>query len=54
MELQMAASLFRIEAVEYQRTRAWGATTAPPIATWLLTAFFAASVAGATLVPRLW
>jgi hypothetical protein len=34
----MAASLFRMEAVEFQRTRAWaGATTAPPVATWLLT-----------------
>ena len=46
----MAASLFRIEAVEFQRTRAWaGATTPPPIATWLLTIFFAASITGAIL-----
>ncbi len=44
----MAASLFRMEAVEYQRTRAWaGATTPSPVATWLLTLFFAASIAGA-------
>jgi len=42
----MAASLFRLQAVEFQRTRAWaGATTAPPVATWLLTTFLAASVA---------
>ncbi len=46
----MAASLFRMEAVEFQRTRAWaGATTPPPIATWLLTIFFAASITGAIL-----
>ena len=44
----MAASLFRMEAVEFQRTRAWaGATTPSPVATWLLTLFFAASIAGA-------
>jgi membrane fusion protein len=41
----MSASLFRTEAVEFRRTRAWaGATTAPPVATWLLTAFFAAVI----------
>ncbi len=46
----MAASLFRMEAVEFQRTRAWaGATTASPVATWLLTVFLAASIAGAIL-----
>lgn len=46
----MAASLFRLEAIEYQRTRAWaGATTAPPVATWLLTAFLTLSVASAIL-----
>ncbi len=42
----MAASLFRMEAVEFQRRRAWsGATTALPVATWLLTGFFATSIA---------
>ena len=42
----MAVSLFRQEAVEFQRQRAWaGTTTAPPVATWLLTSFFAGTVA---------
>ena len=42
----MSASLFRREAVEFQRQRAWaGATSTPPIATWLLTSFFASTVA---------
>ncbi len=46
----MAASLFRMEAVEFQRTRAWaGATTPSPVATWLLTVFFAASISGTIL-----
>ena len=41
----MATSLFRMEAVEYQRQRAWsGATTALPVATWSLTGFLAASI----------
>ncbi len=41
----MAASLFRLEAIEFQRKRAWaGATTAQPVATWLLTAFFASTI----------
>jgi membrane fusion protein len=41
----MAASLFRMEAIEYQRRRAWaGVTTAQPIATWVITFFFAAAV----------
>jgi membrane fusion protein len=45
----MSASLFRTEAVEFRRTRAWaGTTTAPPVATWLLTAFFAATIVIAT------
>lgn len=42
----MTVSLFRLEAVEFQRTRAWaGATTAPPVATWLLTAFLVTTIA---------
>ena len=42
----MAVSLFRLEAIEFQRRRAWvGAPTAPPLGTWLLTAFFVAAVA---------
>ena len=42
----MSASLFRREAVEFQRQRAWaGATSTPQIATWILTSFFASSVA---------
>jgi membrane fusion protein len=46
----MAASLFRLEAIEFQRRRAWaGTTTAQPIATWLLTAFFATAVAVAAV-----
>ena len=46
----MTASLFRLEAVEFQRRRAWaGTTTAPPVATWLLTGFLVASVAVAGL-----
>ncbi|HEY0183593.1 MAG TPA: HlyD family efflux transporter periplasmic adaptor subunit [Rhodopila sp.] len=46
----MAASLFRLEAIEFQRTRAWaGATTAQPLATWLLTGFFAAAIAAAAM-----
>jgi membrane fusion protein len=46
----MAASLFRLEAIEFQRRRAWaGTTTAQPVATWLLTAFFAATVAVAAV-----
>ena len=46
----MATSLFRLEAVEFQRTRAWaGATTAPPVATWLLAAFLVVSIASAIL-----
>ena len=41
----MAASLFRLEAIEFQRRRAWaGAVTAQPIATWLLTGFFATAI----------
>jgi membrane fusion protein len=41
----MSASLFRLEALEFRRQRAWaGAPTAPPVATWLLTAFLAVSV----------
>jgi membrane fusion protein len=41
----MSASLFRTEAVEFRRTRAWaGTTTAPPVATWLLTAFFVVTI----------
>jgi membrane fusion protein len=41
----MSGSLFRSEAVEYRRRRAWaGSTTAPPMAMWLLTAFLATSV----------
>jgi membrane fusion protein len=46
----MAASLFRLEAIEFQRRRAWaGAPTAPPIATWLLTGFFAAAIVSAAI-----
>jgi membrane fusion protein len=46
----MAASLFRLEAIEFQRTRAWaGATTTQPIATWLLTGFFVIVVAVAAV-----
>src|SRR3954453_10259129 len=46
----MAASLFRLEAIEFQRRRAWaGTTTAQPVATWLLTAFFASAVAVAAI-----
>lgn len=42
----MAVSLFRQEAVEFQRQRPWaGTTTAPPVATWLLTSFFVGTVA---------
>jgi membrane fusion protein len=42
----MSASFFRLEAVEFQRKRAWsGVPTAPPVATWLLTAFLAAALA---------
>ncbi|WP_158258453.1 HlyD family efflux transporter periplasmic adaptor subunit [Rhodopila globiformis] len=41
----MAGSLFRAEAVEFRRNRAWSGTTiAPPLAMWLLTAFLSASV----------
>jgi membrane fusion protein len=41
----MAVSLFRLEAIEFQRRRAWaGATTAQPLATWLLSGFFAAAI----------
>jgi membrane fusion protein len=41
----MAGMLFRAEAVEFRRNRAWGGTTiAPPLAMWLLTAFLAVSV----------
>jgi membrane fusion protein len=44
----MAASLFRLEAIEFQRKRAWsGAPTAPPLATWLLTGFIAAAILAA-------
>jgi membrane fusion protein len=44
----MAASLFRLEAVQFQRTRAQaGTTTAPPVATWLLTGFLAVSIGSA-------
>ena len=46
MKIFMSASLFRLEAVEFQRQRGWaGATTTPPVATWLLTSFFASSIA---------
>jgi membrane fusion protein len=46
----MAASLFRLEAIEFQRKRAWaGAPTAPPIATWLLTGFLVASIVSAAI-----
>jgi membrane fusion protein len=46
----MAVSLFRMEAIEYQRRRAWaGVTTAQPVATWLLTGFFAAAVVSAAI-----
>jgi membrane fusion protein len=46
----MAASLFRLEAIEFQRTRSWaGVTTAQPIATWLLTGFFAAAITSAAV-----
>jgi membrane fusion protein len=46
----MAASLFRLEAIEFQRRRAWaGTTTAQPIATWVLTGFFAAAIAAAAI-----
>jgi membrane fusion protein len=42
----MAVSLFRLEAIEFQRTRnRFGATTAPPVGTWLLTVFLACTVA---------
>ena len=41
----MGVSLFRSEALEFQRTRTWaGTTTALPLSTWLLTGFFAGSV----------
>lgn len=41
----MAASLFRMEAIEFQRQRGWaGVPTAAPLATWLLTGFFVVSV----------
>jgi multidrug efflux pump subunit AcrA (membrane-fusion protein) len=44
----MSRALFRLEAIEYQRKRAWaGTTTTPPMAMWLLTAFLATSVAAA-------
>jgi membrane fusion protein len=46
----MATSLFRLEAIEFQRKRAWaGATTAQPVATWLLTVFFATTIAIAAI-----
>lgn len=46
----MAASLFRLEAIEFQRKRAWaGAPTAPPLGTWMLTGFMAAAVAAAAV-----
>jgi membrane fusion protein len=39
-----------MEAVEFQRTRAWaGATTTPPLATWLLTAFLATAIVSAVI-----
>jgi membrane fusion protein len=42
----MSASLFRTEAVDFQRTRAWaGATGTLPLATWALTMFLVASIA---------
>jgi membrane fusion protein len=42
------ASLFRLEAIEFQRKRGWaGATTAPPVGTWLLTGFLAVSIVAA-------
>jgi membrane fusion protein len=41
----MAVSLFRMEAVEFQRTRAWaGATATPSFPSWLLTTFFTGAV----------
>jgi membrane fusion protein len=44
----MSRALFRMEAVEFQRKRAWaGTTTTPPVAMWVLTAFLAISVAAA-------
>ena len=44
----MSRALFRLEAIEYQRKRAWaGTTTTPPMAMWVLTAFLATSVAAA-------
>src|SRR5689334_13235367 len=49
-EVAMAALLFRPEAVEYQRSRSWaGATAAPPLANWILTAFLAISVVAAAI-----
>jgi membrane fusion protein len=45
----MGTSLFRSEAVEFQHRRAWsGATTAPPLASWIVTGFLAISVAAAS------
>jgi membrane fusion protein len=44
----MAGSLFRLEAIEFQRKRAWaGVTTIPPVATWLLTGFLMVCIAAA-------
>jgi membrane fusion protein len=44
-EGRMAGMLFRAEAVEFKRNRAWAGTTiAPPLAMWLLTAFLSVSV----------
>ena len=44
----MAASLFRLQAIEFQRQRGWaGATTAPPVGTWLVTGFLTISIVAA-------
>jgi membrane fusion protein len=44
----MATSLFRPEAVEFKRQRGrFGATAAPPLAAWIVTAFLATSVVAA-------
>lgn len=47
----MAATLFRPEAVDFQRTRNWAGMTsiAPPLAHWLLASFFAAAVVAAAI-----
>ena len=45
----MAASLFRLEAVEFQRPAPGPEPDRSPVATWLLTVFFAASIASAVV-----